>query len=184
MRDYNSLFDTYLRNNSELQIRSMLPPLGSYKPTTKQIPELLARYPEFARLFTDQEILDAVPSIWNERSVLHATVSAIRDKSIIASSRLLLDRTARTISCRYPGKWLSLLIKAGFPYQTESVRLALMICPSQYLMWLLVPSYQHDACPRRIQCITKLLYTMRCVPDCIIGALSPELIEHVMYFVR
>lgn len=155
-------FDIYLRDNSE---------------------RLLSLYPEFACLFTDEELLGAVYHARMYRNSIRATASAIRDKSIIASSRLLLDRSASDVANRYPGDCLSDLIQAGFPFQMESVRKAAKWSHNVYLKWLLVPSYQHDLCPKHIQRITKLLYTMRCVPDCIIGALSPELIEHVVYFV-
>lgn len=77
------------------------------------------------------------------------------------------------------------LIRIGFVYTHEYTTLRVLACYYRRLHLILRPwrFANHHSRPLRIRHTARTMFALRCVKDNIVGALPPEVLQIIMYFV-
>lgn len=138
------------------------------------------------------------PAYSQLRAITEVSKLGVRHSDIIGVLQLtpdpqkLLDTTyifsrhvSHMIHTRHYSQTLFDLIRAGFVYTHEYAYLCMVTSKYRRLRLILRPWRPgiHHSRPPRIRSTADTLFTLRCVDDNIVGALPPEILQIIMFFV-
>lgn len=179
------LFNYYLTSNSIDQLRSLLLPPTSYKPTSLQLANLLSKYSsEFRNFFNDDVIYHALASGGINLAEVKRLLCFLQDSTRIPTITWVI----KYITCfgETRPSCLKYLIYVGFPFDRDEVLEYLERMRSRGTLYHVVKSRwsprRHKYSPTFVWRIARTMFTLRCVPDCIVGGLPPEILEVILRF--